>query len=122
MTLMIAKLRQLCFGIDRRDLGEYKPLDPFDFELTVIACIGDSTGDSSEIFEFRLCTPTRLGKQCVGGVAVFGRHLLIVESFDVGIIRKKIDGLCVRCSGKTWGDTATRLSRYGAWEFEDYQT
>lgn len=43
------------------------------------------------------------------------------ESFDWPALREYFAKLVDRCEGKDWAEVANKLSRHGAWEFEDYR-
>jgi hypothetical protein len=46
---------------------------------------------------------------------------LLVDTWDPSVIRRAIGDLCARTEGETWHDVAVSLSRFGAWEFTDYE-
>lgn len=50
----------------------------------------------------------------------FVRHRLLVGRWDPDLVRRAVEDLCARTSGRDWREVATRLSRYLAWEFDDY--
>ena len=48
--------------------------------------------------------------------------MLIVSEYDLDVIKAEID-LCVEsCTGENWSAIAQKISRFAAWEFEDYQS
>jgi len=46
---------------------------------------------------------------------------LVVRRWDFELVRRAIADLCRRVEGSDWETVGTKLSRYGAWEFEDYE-
>ncbi|WP_369684067.1 Imm8 family immunity protein [Pseudomonas gingeri] len=50
-----------------------------------------------------------------------GQHMLIVFEYDKDLIVKEISNYVGGCSGKEFWDVAQKLSRIGAWEYEDYE-
>ena len=52
---------------------------------------------------------------------IFGRHMLIVNSYDYEEIVRFISEFCHKVSGSNWSDVSRKMARYGYWEFEDYQ-
>ncbi|MBC6424126.1 MAG: hypothetical protein GDA43_24065 [Hormoscilla sp. SP5CHS1] len=53
---------------------------------------------------------------------VLGRHYLLLPKYDYSLIWQVIQGLCDEAEAPDWKTIASRLSRYGRWEFEDYNT
>ncbi|WP_108026769.1 Imm8 family immunity protein [Burkholderia mayonis] len=47
--------------------------------------------------------------------------MLIVETYDYDVIKALIERYVARSDGDDWASIAAKLSRIGAWEFEDYQ-
>lgn len=83
--------------------------------------IGPEGENGSESFDFNVCTPKWLQQKLPPEEALFGRHKLIVLDYNRDRIIRKINHLCDRTLGSNWTEIATRLARYGHWEFEDYQ-
>jgi hypothetical protein len=46
---------------------------------------------------------------------------LIVFEYDYDRLLRTIEQVCESTEGDTWQEVADRLSRLGAWEFEDYR-
>lgn len=120
---MQAELKSLFSSdIDER---VYWPDDAEVFAFILDATIGPKGEDAGNIFQFFVCTPkwitTRLINRHFGEIGVFGRHMIIVTEYDFAAIRAMIAGLCSSTTGKDWAEVANKLSRYGAWEYADYQ-
>lgn len=107
-------------SIDLPD-GTSSPPDPTDCWVVVTASIGIAGDDGSDNFTFYVSTPRRLERIVADESQLWGRHLLIVEQFDWVLVRNAIEKICDEVTGDTWDAIASRLSRYGAWEFEDYR-
>ena len=45
-----------------------------------------------------------------------------MERWDWEVVERAINDLCVRTEGDDWNQVATKLSRFGFWEFEDYRS
>jgi hypothetical protein len=50
----------------------------------------------------------------------FLRSHVLLTRWDYGVLVRALRDLCARAEGETWEEVATKLSRYGRWEFEDY--
>ena len=96
----------------------------------VLEC--DVTSDSSidnffkelskiwESFDFLVCTPTWFAENQVKDRFAFGRHSHFVPEYNYELLFKCIHDLSLNTNGESWGEVATKISRYGHWEFEDY--
>jgi hypothetical protein len=105
-------------GSDLVDVEAYLPDDPDCFLLDINLWIGPDDGPGSEYFGCRICTPGWLAKHYGGPVVL--RHTMIVDRYDFRAIRETIEGVVRGSACATWSETATKLSRYFSWEFEDY--
>lgn len=96
--------------------------DADEFAVNVQALLGPIDGDGEESFQFSVCTPGwLLTNLSMPKGFVFLRHHLLVERWDEDLVRRAISGLCLNNEGSDWPTVATKLSRYGYWEFEDYR-
>ena len=89
--------------------------------VLVTALIGPSGAEGEEAFDFEVCTPKWLTDNLADDEFRSGRHMLIVKEVNLEAVKKWISGLCAQTQGQNWNEIATTLSRYGHWEFEDYQ-
>jgi len=48
--------------------------------------------------------------------------MLIVDAYSYDAIKAIIEGYIVNSESDCWSTVAAKLSRIGAWEFEDYQS
>ncbi|HEU5477309.1 MAG TPA: Imm8 family immunity protein [Gaiellaceae bacterium] len=51
----------------------------------------------------------------------FLRSTILVTRWDYKTLERALGDLCLHTTGDDWREIATRLSRYGRWEFEDYR-
>lgn len=116
---MRAQIRRLHAPDAPSGLADYRPDDDTDFELLVQIIAGPLGGEGEESFDLEVVTPTRIAKRLQGKGPISGRHLLIVERFDLGAITRWIERAVTSCAGETWRDVAEQLARIGRWEFED---
>lgn len=84
--------------------------------VATVAC-----APSAERFQFTVCSPGWLAEQSLPKGFAFLRHTLVVERWDAGLVERAISDLCRRTEGETWDEVAVQRSRFGWWEFEDYQ-
>jgi hypothetical protein len=106
------------------DLTSFAPVDPLSFRFLLQAMIGTEGTDGAESFDFDVCTPGWLISQHSQGNypgAIFGRHMLIVFSYDLNAIKGATAHYCRRCIANDWEALAEKLARIGHWEFEDFQ-
>ena len=100
------------------DLQTFRPARSDCFSLQIRAIIGPRGQLSEESFDLEVCTPKWLLENCKD--PVWGRHLIIVQEFNFNQISGMIAQYCERCSGISWEEVASKVSRIGKWEFEDY--
>lgn len=82
--------------------------------------IGPADTEGEEIFDLTVCTPGWLADRVSSG-PVSGRHMLIVQSIDLEQIKKFLTAAVAELDEPEWDSLADKLSRIGAWEYEDYQ-
>lgn len=105
---------------DALSLHDYVPEDESDFALLVQVIAGPDGGEGEESFDVDVVTPLHLSKRLSRAGPMSGRHLLLVDRFDAETIQRWLEHAVAGCSGATWNDVASKLSRIGHWEFEDY--
>ncbi len=104
-------------------LDSYRPPLSDDFGILLTALIGPSDGAGEEVFYVTVCSAKWLARATLdenGEGFEFVRHRLVVERWDPGLFRRAIGDLCAHTSGDSWQEIGNRLSRFLAWEFEDY--
>jgi immunity protein 8 of polymorphic toxin system len=109
------------YSLDIDDLEVYSPdeLDCFGFNLRLIA--GPKGQPGEESFDIQVCTPQWLLRHYRHEEVIIGRHFLIVFEYSFPRLKAKIEKFSERCTGDSWNEVASKLSRIGYWEFEDYQ-
>ncbi len=96
------------------------PDDFRDFGCTLGLKIGPSNAEGDEVFYISVCSPKWLMRQCEEDGFVWGRHHLIVQEYTLRSITAVVTRFVENCSGESWPEAAAKLSRFAAWEFEDY--
>ena len=81
-----------------------------------IGVVRDPRGD---IFQVLIATPDGLRQNATREV-ITDRSTIIFAEFSLSILRKEIDTILKRCSGKSWEESVIKLQRYFRWEYEDY--
>ena len=121
---MHAVLRQLgSADLGADSLDSYVPPNPDDFGTVLSAHVGPSDQEGEELFYVTVCSPTWLAGNAMRAPSKgfpFVRATLLVDAWDPVVIHRAIADLCSRTSGSDWSEIANKLSRYLAWEFEDY--
>jgi len=46
---------------------------------------------------------------------------LVLSRWNYATLLRALTDLCLHTEGEDWEQIAMKLSRYGAWEFEDYR-
>ena len=90
------------------------------FGVEVSASVGPQDGKGAHLFDFHVCTPSWLAERIAmpKGFA-FVRHALLVQRWAPEVTERAVRNLCIRTEGEDWTEIATKLSRFGYWEFED---
>ncbi len=118
MKIIQAELRRL-HSPDAVDLPLFTPLDAEYFGLLVQAMVGPKGQQGCESFDFMVCSPRWLENKMSSTGYVLGRHYLLLPKYDYNLIWQVIQGLCDEAEAPDWKTVASRLSRYGRWEFAD---
>src|SRR5687768_16133283 len=103
------------------DLSRYAPAENEPFYILVQAAIGPSDEIGEEMFSFLVCNPQGLAARGLELGYLFARHHLIMKKYDYVLLKSAIEKLCNSIIEPDWNTVAQKLSRYGLWEFEDYQ-
>jgi len=117
---MRAELRYL-HSPDADPLKDFRPKGPFGILVTAI--IGPHADKGQEAFNFMLCTPEWFVSDrlpMTNSIAV-GRHVVFLREFDYPALEAFVRDYCVSCEGDTWHEVASKVARFGHWEFEDYR-
>jgi hypothetical protein len=103
------------------DLQAWRPEDADCFELQVTAFVGPNDQVGEEMFDFRVCTATWLERNPPPKGFEFPRSTVLLTRWDYQTLERALTDLCLHTTGGDWSEVATKLSRYGRWEFEDYR-
>jgi len=104
-----------CFDVE--NLESYRPASS-SFSLIIEVDVGTSNHDGTDIFQFRVCTAEWLQEKYYDEI-VFLRGVILVTNFSYPVLRQRIEKLVKSISADDWKEYATKLSRWGQWEFED---
>jgi Immunity protein 8 len=91
------------------------------FHILVQIIVGPDDGPGEESFDVSVCDLDYLAGQLESEPIISGRHYLIVDRFDKGMIEGYLRRQVELIDESTWRDVAERMSRIGHWEFEDYK-
>lgn len=116
---MNAKLKGLV-SPDIGDLESYHPEDPSEFAFLLQLLVGPDKDEGMESFDVTVCTPKWMEKTFGPDEVVIGRHYLFMREYNYLRMVIAIEKYLRHCSGSTWSEVASKVSRLGAWEFEDY--
>lgn len=108
-------------GLGREEPETYVSPSPLDDSFWLRMLVGPPDGSGEESFDVLVCTPAWLARVVSEEGPQIGRHRLIVESLDLGkaetFLRRQVE----RIEAPTWDELASKISRLGYWEFEDYR-
>jgi hypothetical protein len=99
------------------ELGTEAPPDPEDFEILVQVMAGPADGPGEESFDVVVCTPACL-RRAVRKGPVLGRHLLVVDRYDLDVIERFLVTAVEAARARSWPELGTLIGRIGKWEFE----
>lgn len=116
---MIGKIKGI-HSPDTSELESFHPDNADNFSILIQVLVGTDENEGGESFDFIVCTSDWLKEKYRGEIA-FLRNLILVDQFNYEDIKNRIEKLVQSISGNDWNDYAVKLSRYGAWEFEDYR-
>lgn len=119
---MRAALRRLHSPDSPEGIEHYAPADPSDFSILVQALVGPAGSEGEESFNFLVMSPAALAREITSrdGYA-FLRHRLVLNEWNRVTVEQAISDLVRRTEGADWHEIGVKLSRFGAWEFEDYR-
>lgn len=121
-AMMRAKLKELRSLELEESLAQYRPDDPSNFGTWARAMVGPENEDGAEAFDILICTPGWLKVQKGIENCRWGHPMLVVFHYDFGQIESFIKGTVEQCSADDWQGLVQKLSRFGAWEFDNYQS
>jgi hypothetical protein len=102
------------------DFASFWPADEANFGVWLNIHVGPEDEAGSHQFQFLVCTPDWIREQCSQLGVLWGRHMLIVSSYDHSRIIGEIACYIANCTGDNFWKIAQKIARVGAWEYEDY--
>lgn len=103
------------------DFETFQPKNPTNFAIEVRVMIGTEQGEGEESFDFSVCTPDWLQAQCDETGYFFAGRRLVVDHWDVSLVRRFLDKRISTIVADSWSELADKISRFSHWEFEDYR-
>lgn len=94
------------------------PDDPENCCVQMVVTIGTKGTDAGDYFYFDVVTP----KYLLRNWPLWGRHTLVVDSFNIEVIERTVSVLLEGINGASWHEIAGNLCHYMEWEFHDYST
>jgi Immunity protein 8 len=117
---MRGELKSLC-SMEVGDLEQYLPDDPECFGFHVMAFIGTADDESSDSFDFVVCSPSWLTRNFVdvrlkrweyeSENLLFGDRLVLMRRWNFQELRVAIAEMSAAQSGADWGTLANRIGR-----------
>lgn len=114
-----AELRNLDSVEAPDGLASFRPGDPDNFAIPIAAVVGPPDTPDGDLFYFTACSAQWLADNPPEKGFAFMHSYVLLSQWDYDLLRRAIADLCRRAEGDDWSEVATKLSRYGAWEFED---
>lgn len=118
---MRAQLKDL-YSLSEIDLKNFRP--NAGFGISVRAIVGPENAEGEESFDFTVCTPDWFATNEIpaANAMKIGRHFLFVHTYDYSRLERFVRSYCQSSEGESWQVIAEKISRLGAWEFEDYDS
>lgn len=113
-------LKNIDFG--SADLNIYQPDSPDDFCIWLTLLIGPDDAEGGHLFQVGVCTVAWLAHQVSISRPCVLRHMILVERFDYSLIERTIINIVENTQSLGWEKSVPVLSRFFAWEYEDYQS
>ena len=119
---MRAELKRI-WSLEIEDSAElFRPIDCSNFGTWLRLQIGPTNEAGAESFDVLVCTPEWLKTQFSNAHKVLsGKNMLILSEFDLSLVRAEVSRWLDESASETWTETARKLGRFAAWEFEDYK-
>jgi Immunity protein 8 len=116
-----AELKSLDSADALGGLASFQPDDPEDFAIVVGAVVGSPEAPGGDLFYFTVCTGRWLTANPPEKAFAFLKGHVLLDRWNYDVLQRAISDVCTRTEGSDWNEVATKLSRYGNWEFEDYR-
>ncbi|MCY9591345.1 hypothetical protein PC41400_08975 [Paenibacillus chitinolyticus] len=99
----------------------FEPETEDDFCIAVVADIGVLNSDGADQFYFSVISPKAIIKELEDVKVLNGRGYLIVQKFNLDIVRKEINKILEDCIRPTWDEVAKAINRHLNWEYDNIQ-
>lgn len=109
------------FSADIEELETWTPEKLKDIYFVLEIEIGLKTLENGHLFQIVVTTPEALRARESRHRYLTGRHYLLVMDYKWSEIKKVINDLVSKCSGNSWNEVTSNLSRYFKWEYEDHK-
>lgn len=103
------------------DLYQYIPEESDNFGFLLQAMIGSEGKEGEDSFDIIVCTTKWFQSNYVERMPLLGYSFMFVSQFSLEEIEQAIQIFCKECTGETWIELASKLSKLGKWEFEGYK-
>lgn len=113
-------LKGIDFGAE--DINTFAPEMPHNFCTWLTMTIGPQDVEGGHLFQVGVCTAEWLAHQLVVKNPYILRHMILVENFKFEEIKGAILEIIEKSERSNWDESLQILSRYFAWEYEDYQS
>lgn len=100
---------------------DFVPENAENFSVWATAHVGLFGEVGADLFQIQICTPRYLAHQVSSSGPTWGRHILIVQTYNPVEIRSALERYLETCTGVDWHEIGPKVARVGFWEFEDYQ-
>ncbi len=101
-------------------LEQYFPDDSEFFGIWIEFKAGPEGGTSADDFRLFVCSPKWLKNKCGYEKVPLGQNMLIIDLYNLRVIKNEIKRLVENCTGEKWADVAREIACFAFWEFEDY--
>jgi hypothetical protein len=113
---------KLLHSSDTDNLEKFTPVKNEPFACAIDAMFSPEGGEGFESFGIVVCNPEWIASRIRNSGPLIGRHYIIVSEFNFQELRDTILSFAEQCEGADWREVASKLSRLGHWEFEDYRS
>ncbi|MED1795184.1 Imm8 family immunity protein [Brevibacillus nitrificans] len=90
-----------------------------DFWVSICVSIGPAEELGADFFYFYVASPKFLLRTLEVNEVLCGRGVLILNTFDLLLIKKKINEIVKACIRPTWKEVAESINKYGIWEYDE---
>jgi hypothetical protein len=102
-------------------IDQYRPENPDCFSLRLTLRIGADGVEGTNDFDLYVCTPSWLDRMLKyeWEHACWGQHMLIVSSYDLDLVTRRILAHLDDCTGTDFQQVIDKMREVAAWEFDN---